>query len=381
MDVKTIEAGIPAYVRRMLRRLEGSGHEAYIVGGAVRDLILGRRVHDWDVCTTALPDEVAALFRGSDASYAGFGTVSVPAGRTCVQITTMRLESGYDDLRRPNEVTFVNDLVLDLSRRDFTVNAIAADADGTVYDPFCGISDLATKRISCVADPDVSFSKDALRMLRAVRFCAQLGFTLSPPTADALNAHSFLASRLSSERVTAEAEKILMSDRPQMLKSAYDLGLLKSCSAVISKDIKRLRFLPKDRGLRWCALLSLVDRESFCLEANIRRMKSGAPPHSDSPEDIRYNLAAAGESATLAAAAMAQVSGNDGALKRVQAAISAGYVTRKSLALSGRDIAKLGFEGSDISVAADKLLRYVSAHPEDNDKDILLKIIGEDHGK
>ena len=181
------ELTIPAYVQETLQALEKAGHQAYCVGGCVRDSLLGRVPGDWDVTTSALPEETMAVF-GEKAVPTGLkhGTVTVcwPEGK--VETTTFRRDGAYTDHRHPAQVTFTASLTEDLTRRDFTVNAMAADLRGTLYDPFGGRADLETGILRCVGQPERRFSEDALRILRCLRFASVLGFAIEPATGAAL---------------------------------------------------------------------------------------------------------------------------------------------------------------------------------------------------
>ena len=200
---------IPQNVRDILLRLEGAGYEAWCVGGAVRDLLLGREPGDWDVTTSARPEAVLALF-APHALPTGLrhGTVTVGGGRG-VEVTTYRLDGDYLDSRHPDHVTFTASLREDLARRDFTVNAIAMDLRGQVSDPFGGREDLARGVLRAVGEPEKRFGEDALRILRGLRFAARLGFAIEPDTAAALHRCAPLLGRIAPERIREELLGIL----------------------------------------------------------------------------------------------------------------------------------------------------------------------------
>ena len=176
----------PAPVAACCGALRRAGYEACPVGGCVRDLLLGRAPGDWDIATSARPEAVTALFERTVPTGLKHGTVTVLLGGMALEVTTFRGESGYSDGRHPDRVTFGVGLREDLARRDFTINAMALAPDGSVLDPFGGRADLARRLIRCVGEPERRFTEDALRMLRAVRFAAQLGFSLEARTAAAL---------------------------------------------------------------------------------------------------------------------------------------------------------------------------------------------------
>jgi tRNA nucleotidyltransferase (CCA-adding enzyme) len=223
----------PASVRAVMERLWEHGQAAYVVGGSVRDALLGRAADDWDLATDARPDRVLAIFPG--AVYENqFGTVAIREGDDVHEVTTFRTDHDYADFRRPHRVEFGDDLRLDLARRDFTVNAIAWGADaadagwpGGLVDPFDGVADVERRRIRAVGEPAARFREDALRMLRAVRLAAVLDFEIEPSTLAAIRANAALAGHVSGERVAAELGKLLAAPRPSAgLQLMAETGLL-----------------------------------------------------------------------------------------------------------------------------------------------------------
>ncbi len=201
---------IPPDPEALLARLETSGHGAWLVGGCVRDSLLGLPPKDWDICTTARPEQVMALFGGA-ARPTGLrhGTVTVAAGGRGYEITTCRRESGYSDYRHPDRVDFVQNLEEDLARRDFTINAMAYSPKSGVIDPFGGRQDLSGKILRCVGQPERRFREDALRLLRALRFAARFNLTLEPETQDALLSCRTLLDEIAPERIFTEWKGIL----------------------------------------------------------------------------------------------------------------------------------------------------------------------------
>jgi tRNA nucleotidyltransferase (CCA-adding enzyme) len=205
-------AQVPKGVLGVLERLQGAGHEAYLVGGCVRDLVLGRVPQDWDVATQAVPAEVQGLFPKVIPTGIAHGTVTVlgPSGQ--VEVTTYRVEAGYADGRRPDRVEFRRDLVEDLARRDFTINAMAYDPrSGELRDPFDGRADLVRKLVRCVGDAVARFGEDGLRPLRAVRFATVLDFELDAATASAIPSALGVFRKVAEERVRDEFLKLLLS--------------------------------------------------------------------------------------------------------------------------------------------------------------------------
>ena len=202
---------LPAEVSAALGALHSRDHEAYLVGGCVRDALLGRPISDYDITTSALPEETEACFSNLRVIETGLqhGTVTVLAGAYPLEITTFRTESGYSDLRHPDTVSFTRSLREDLSRRDFTVNAMARSPETGLVDLFGGEEDLNNRVIRCVGNPDTRFGEDALRILRALRFAAQLGFTLEHETAESVHRNRELLRAVAPERIFVELKKLL----------------------------------------------------------------------------------------------------------------------------------------------------------------------------
>lgn len=263
---------IPEHVEFIIHKLEEAGFEAYAVGGCVRDTLLGRVPGDWDITTSALPEQVKALFRRTIDTGIEHGTVTVMLGREGYEVTTYRVDGDYQDGRHPSSVTFTPSLIEDLKRRDFTINAMAYrpgegivdcradDADVTVretadrrpadkpphadrgiVDCFDGMSDLKNKIIRCVGDPEERFREDALRMLRAVRFSAQLGFSIEENTKAAIRKLAGNLRLISQERIQVELTKLLTSPHPDYIRTAYETGI----TAVILPEFDRMMETPQ----------------------------------------------------------------------------------------------------------------------------------------
>ncbi|MCQ2493763.1 MAG: CCA tRNA nucleotidyltransferase [Lachnospiraceae bacterium] len=216
---------IPEKAKYIIDVLEDAGYEAYVVGGCVRDSILGREPQDWDITTSALPLRVKELFRRTIDTGLQHGTVTVMQGEEGFEVTTYRIDGEYEDGRHPKDVTFTPNLEEDLLRRDFTINAMAYNDRRGLVDLYDGIGDIERKIIRCVGDPNARFSEDALRMLRAVRFSAQLGYTIEPATREAITKLAPTLEKISAERIRTELVKLLVSNNPYELKEAYETGM------------------------------------------------------------------------------------------------------------------------------------------------------------
>lgn len=327
MTWKALNAG----ARYCLETLTGAGCAAYPVGGCVRDLLLGRMPGDVDVCTAARPEQVMALFPRAVPTGLQHGTVTVPTEDGNIEITTFRREEGYADARHPDRVEFGVSIEEDLSRRDFTVNAMALTAEGKVLDPFDGQRDLEKKIIRCVGDPDKRFAEDALRMLRAVRFAAQLGFEIEENTAAALKRNAHRVEKVSRERIKAEMEKTLLSPRPQMVGQMIAAGLLSHLYAFPPRiDLSGMEKVPPTSLERWRRFCSATGFPitSLPVERTLRR-----------------------------------------GVEHPEAAVI------PTLALTAQDLMDLGLKGPEISAAQRKLAFHVLEKPEENTAEKLKEIL------
>ena len=223
--MKAIKIEMPQAVKEIIETLEGAGFEAFAVGGCVRDAVLGRIPADWDITTSAMPEEVKALFSRTIDTGIQHGTVTVMVDHVGYEVTTYRIDGEYEDARHPKEVSFTSNLVEDLKRRDFTINAMAYNDRAGIVDEFDGIGDLEKGVIRCVGNPLDRFGEDALRMLRAVRFSAQLGFSIDEATKEAITTLAPNLEKISAERIQVELVKLLTSDHPDYLRVAYETGI------------------------------------------------------------------------------------------------------------------------------------------------------------
>lgn len=207
---------MPNDVELIFNELNSNGYEAYIVGGCVRDSLLGRIPNDWDICTNATPNEILEVFRNYKTIPTGLkhGTITIVIDGKYYEITTYRIDGDYSDGRRPDNVEFTDDIVKDLSRRDFTINAMAYNSQNGLVDPFYGLVHLNNETIHCVGNPDERFQEDGLRVLRAVRLATQLGFRISVDTEIAIIRNKKALKNISKERIREELNKILLSRKP-----------------------------------------------------------------------------------------------------------------------------------------------------------------------
>lgn len=369
----------PKYVLNILCALDSAGHRAVLAGGCVRDSLLGRRPSDWDIASSASPEEVLALFPRCVPTGIKHGTVTVLSGGGSVEVTAFRAEGGYSDHRRPDSVSFGCPLEADLARRDLTVNAMAMDAAGEITDPFGGRDDLRRRLLRCVGEPERRFDEDALRMLRTVRFSAQLGFDIEPRTLEAIRALAHLASGLSAERVRDELLKTLRSPAPGLVWQLVDLGLLDACLAPGDASAPReaLDVLPiYARLAHFCRDLELggyimsTDRFLAALRFDgetLRRTASAVEVLKSGSRDWKRLLRGHGEAAVLAAHPKNRA---------LRAVLRSGECWElSSLAIGGRELAALGYSGPELGRELRRLLDHVIDCPADNRADILCKLV------
>lgn len=216
---------LPDKVQNIINTLEEAGYEAYAVGGCVRDSMLGRKPDDWDITTSAKPEEMKRLFPRTVDTGIKHGTVTVLLGGEGFEVTTYRIDGVYEDGRHPTEVNFTSNLKEDLRRRDFTINAMAYNERSGLVDLYGGLADMENRVIRCVGDARERFDEDALRMLRAVRFSAQLGFRIDEATGEAVKALVTNLQKISAERIQVELVKLVTSPHPDYLRTAYELGI------------------------------------------------------------------------------------------------------------------------------------------------------------
>lgn len=216
---------LPKKVDYILKKLQEQGFEAYVVGGCVRDALLGKEPEDWDITTSAKPEQVKEAFRRTIDTGIQHGTVTVMIEKEGFEVTTYRIDGDYEDSRHPTEVQFTSDLIEDLKRRDFTINAMAYNEEEGLVDAFSGAGDLKNGIIRCVGDSIERFSEDALRILRAVRFAGQLDFEIEEKTKQAIVELSPNLEKISAERIRVELDKLLCSKRPEHLLTACELGI------------------------------------------------------------------------------------------------------------------------------------------------------------
>ena len=390
----------PDYVYAVLNALHAAGHEAYIVGGCVRDCMLGNTPKDWDVTTSALPEqtEAAALAAGLKTFRTGIkhGTISVLSDGVTVECTTYRVDGDYKDSRHPESVTFTPNLTEDLARRDFTINAMAAtpSADGwEIIDPNDGRADLDAGIIRCVGNPIKRFGEDALRILRGVRFATRLGFTIEDKTANAMYASAGGLKNISRERVREELMGILQSFDPESaVKIMKKRGFLKYVFpyADVTASARGVNALPADAPLLRLAYL-LYDASDEAVHATTNDLKMfGADARfvrilltlrgerlENTPLFAREMIALYGDYALPALSLRAYKGEDTSALAlTVQQQLDRGVCVKVAdLAVNGADLAAIGIpKGREMGNVLNALLAEVMKDPDLNTKDALLDL-------
>lgn len=439
-----MELRIPEKAEIILHTLEEAGYEAYVVGGCVRDSILGRSPDDWDITTSAKPEEVKALFRRTVDTGLIHGTVTVMLDKEGFEVTTYRVDGEYEDGRHPKEVSFTASLEEDLKRRDFTINAMAYNPKRGLVDLFGGVQDMENRIIRCVGNPLERFTEDALRILRAVRFSAQLGFSIEGETLKAISVLAPNLKYVSAERIQVELLKLLVSPHPDYLRTAYEAGITKEilpefdrcmeteqntphhCYNVGEHTLQSLLNIRADKVLRLTMLLhdfgkpvvKRTDedgRDHFKIHGpegekmavsilrrlkmdndTIRKVRSLIKWHDYRPKgeavSVRKAISLIGEELfplyleVQKADILAQSAyRREEKLARLTA-VSALYeeildrgqcISLKTMALTGRDLIDAGYTpGKELGGILEKLLVHVLENPEDNKKEILLKLAG-----
>ncbi len=380
---------MPEYAVKVIEALRSAGVLAYAVGACVRDSLIGREPSDWDVSTSAKPEEISALFEKTVPTGISYGTVTVIIDEYSVEVTTFRQDGEYSNGRKPDSIVFVSDITQDLSRRDFTMNAIAMGPDGEIIDPFGGREDISSRIIRCVGEPEQRFSEDALRMLRAFRFAAVLNFHIDEEILKAIAKSAHLAQRLSSERIRDELEKILMSPRPELVSDIVKYGLLSKYILPGKIGLSPIEALPKDNETRWCVfsfLVCLSGLTHFTADGLLKELKlPGKLIYAAGTavkiaewmpcgcKDIRMALAVYGNRCVELAAWCAEAAGKAGTWESVMKEISLGLaVPVNKLDIDGNAIKDLGFSGREIGAVLAHLSREATFENVRNKREDLL---------
>ncbi len=375
----------------ILNKLAEAGYEGYIVGGCVRDSIMGIPPHDYDITTNALPDEIKKIFRRTVDTGIKHGTVTVLIDKTGYEVTTYRIDGEYGDFRHPSSVEFTGDIIKDLSRRDFTMNAIAYNPQKGYADPFFGRQDIEQKIIRGVREPDLRFKEDALRMLRCIRFSAQLGFDIEPQTYKALTQNCSLIQNVSIERITAEFLKLITAPYNEKILLFRESGLSDYCGEglkkALSKREKEIAYLfgkIKKDEISALAVIFAEEKDAYDILKSLRlsndiireTMKLIKYYNSDVFCDIftmRKILSEIGTESFLRLIDIKEAK-NEGRINEAKLFISSEQrITKKDININGNDLLILGFKGMEIGKTIDRLLDFVFENPKNNTKEALTR--------
>ncbi len=366
----------------IISSLESAGFSAYAVGGCVRDKLLGREVNDFDITTSALPHETKEVFKNHTVIETGIkhGTITVIIDRKPYEITTFRVESGYEDCRHPDKVSFVRDVESDLARRDFTVNAIAFSPCKGIVDPFGGIVDLHSGIIRAVGDPYLRFSEDALRILRALRFSATLGFDIEPATSKAILSLAPNLSKVSSERIYEELKKLVCGKNAVSVLEKYHSVL--ETILPINGEIEKLFALPEDCPMRFACLFGdSVDESLGILKAD-NHTKSTAKLlalSSHIPDDIvslKKYISKHGRENSLLISKYRNALYSEDNLHQIESILNSGdCLFLNDLEVNGKDLMDIGIKGKDIGNALSFLLSAVIEGKVSNNRESLLQLL------
>ncbi|MCI8577618.1 MAG: CCA tRNA nucleotidyltransferase [Lachnospiraceae bacterium] len=400
---------IPQQVAYIIDKLNTRGFEAYAVGGCVRDTLLGREPGDWDITTSAKPEQVKALFRRTVDTGIQHGTVTVLIDRTGYEVTTYRIDGIYEDGRHPRQVEFTSDLLEDLRRRDFTINAMAYSHDKGIVDAFDGMGDLKRKVIRCVGNPMERFSEDALRILRAIRFSAQLDFSIEKETWEAIGQIAPNIAKVSRERIQVELTKLLLSDHPERMMDVFETGissyifgesyqllrgkpdvpenisrLLKETALSERRNLQEAAKLPGKKYIRWAAFLSRAGADGAVRilkdlkldNETIRRVKTLVSwAGRELPEEEAFVRRGMSQMEPEVWDGVLALNGYSPAIREMTRRIRerGDCLDLKHLAVSGQDLIAAGVTpGKEMGEILGRLLEHVLERPEDNRKEVLL---------
>ena len=382
---------VPKYILAAMNTIENAGHCVYMVGGCVRDLLLERRPKDYDLCSSMPCENIMQIFEKTIPTGIKHGTVTVVVDHNTIEITRMRTDGIYSDFRRPNSVDFTNDITADLSRRDFTINAIAMDTAYNISDPFGGKIDLKRGIIRCVGDPNQRFSEDALRILRALRFAARLNFTIEPATMQAAIDLCANLQNIAPERVFSELREILTSSNPEVLDPIIMAGGLDFLN-IEQRSLVPLGCLDRDLAVRVAALCHLCGTNPNILctllrtENQLKMQSVSLYEHTKAPLPrslCAFKAAFFDQDKTLWIKSL-EIKKEifdeyDNMLyNEIEGAVSKNHpVTIRELDIGGDDLIALGIYGREISRILRILLSHIHRFPEQNNKAELIEYARE----
>lgn len=380
-----MKINIPEYVKKVVDTLNENGFEAFVVGGAVRDAMLGQSPDDWDVTTNAMAEQTKQCFDRHFDTGIKHGTITVLMDKKPVEVTTYRIDGEYKDNRRPESVAFTADIKEDLKRRDFTINAMAYNDEVGLVDLYGGAEDLKNKIIRCVGDADIRFNEDALRIMRAIRFVARLGFDIEEKTFESIKKNRYLLKNISAERIQAELVKMLeTSDDLHLL---FKSGVAEVILPEVSFDDIRLN-VPCEKELKLAALLCNVDdsRNIFnrlkfdnATKYNVLKIIECSRESIEKTDyGVKKLLNAYGKNIVEKALVLLEAYGTDIVqIKDILERAKNEPYTVNHLAITGNDIISLGIRGKEIGMVMNELLQVVMKNPGMNNKETLTDLVLE----
>lgn len=381
---------IPENINFVLETIENAGSEAYIVGGCVRDMLLGKKPFDFDITTNALPEKIISLFEHTICTGLKHGTVTVMVDGQPVEVTTYRTEDGYSDSRHPDSVKFVSRVEDDLARRDFTVNAICYNPKVGIVDPFGGLRDIDARILRAVGEADIRFKEDALRIMRLFRFCASLGFEIEPCTLESAVSNAPLLKKVSRERIAVELKKTVNAKNPAAISPLIKSGALEFLGINRCENLDKINKLLDNENLRLFAFLYLCSSDIMdtlsCLKCSNsvkdycrteEKLYKGFTLNSKT--DIKSALRISSPDMVYDSFAFRRVICNENtesSEQMLREILDNNEPYKIShLAVCGDDLLKLGIKGCDIGKILESLLDLVLTNPEFNTYEILMEKI------
>lgn len=393
---------MPRDVEWIIGKIRDYGFEAFAVGGCVRDTLLGREPGDWDITTSAKPEEVKGIFGKTVDTGLQHGTVTIIKNKNGYEVTTYRIDGEYHDGRHPESVEFTSNLKEDLKRRDFTINAMAYSHETEIVDEFGGMDDLDHQVIRCVGLAHDRFTEDALRILRAIRFAAQLGFEIEEETYKAIADIAPNLKNVSKERIQVELTKLLLSDHPEKMMMVEATGICPYVTAdfgeVFGKEcadsIAKIKTLPKEKSLRWAgflrhmeplkvrAILKGLKLDNETIDNGRIMVEAAQTPLSPEKPQIRRFLSKMSRYQFEGCLYLKELDGdgNIEEIRRLWSEIEADgdCISLKMLAVNGGDLMEAGVEkGKILGETLAWLLELVLEQPELNKKEILLQKLAD----
>lgn len=384
-----MELNLPKYVSDSLITIENAGFEAFCVGGAVRDLIMGLIPSDYDIATNAEPEIIMSIFPKTVPTGIRHGTVTVVTPHGNIEVTTYRTEGGYSNHRAPDNVHFVKSINDDLKRRDFTVNAICFNLKSGIFDPENGHDDIKSNTLRCIGNPDERFFEDALRIMRLFRFSAQLGFNIENESLKSAIRLSYLLESISVERIFVELKKAITSKKPDALSPLLFSGALEFLGLNATKIPNVINQLISDFSLRFSVLCHLFKTEAVSVLKNLKADNQTIDSVKIYTKLLNLPIITTKSELkrTLKFCSVEHIKGLFNYYNVLGTDIS--FLTKtlteiienkepyliNHLAITGNDLIKSGFSGPEIGETLNRLLEIVIENPEQNHKENLLKLI------